>query len=216
MLWSSMRRSTLMILIGVVLLGVAVALAASMLHDGLSARATPTRLEAFVARNARHLAIPANARLTENPVLDSPEGQREARVHFADHCAICHGNDGSGDTPIGNGLYPKPPDLRKQETQDLSDGEMFWIIENGVRFTGMPAFSGNGEHASGNHDNGQDSWKLVHFIRHLPHLTVPERLEMQRYNPKGPEDRAEEQEENEFLNDATRKAKPESQIRTRK
>ena len=205
-----------MILTGIVLLGVAVAIAASVLHGGLSAKATPTRLEAFVARNARHLAIPGNARLMQNPVLDSPEGQREARLHFADHCAICHGNDGSGDTPIGTGLYPKPPDLRKPETQELSDGELFWIIENGIRFTGMPAFSETGDPTNGtNHGNGQDSWKLVHFIRHLPHLTAAEHLEMERYNPKGPEDRAEEQEENEFLNEATPKAKPESQAHRR-
>lgn len=211
-----MKRSTLLIFVGLLLLAIAVVIAASMLHGGLSAKATPTRLEAFLARNARHLAIPANARAAQNPVLDSPEGQREARLHFADHCAICHGNDGSGDTAIGNGLYPKPPDLRKPETQNLTDGELFWIIEDGVRFTGMPAFSSNGDHASGNHDNGQDSWKLVHFIRRLPHLTVAERLEMERYNPKGPEDRAEEQEENEFLNEATPKAKPESQIQRHK
>ena len=148
-----------------------------MLHGGLSAKATPTRLEAFLARNTRHLAIPGNARLTQNPVLDSPEGQREARLHFADHCAICHGNNGSGDTPIGNGLYPKPPDLRKPQTQELSDGELFWIIENGVRFTGMPAFSSNGNHISANHGNGQDSWKLVHFIRHLPSIEPGEWLQ---------------------------------------
>jgi len=211
-----MRRGTVMMLIGVLLLGAAVAIAASMLHGGLSAKATPTRLEAFLARNTRHLAIPGNARLTQNPVLDSPEGQREARLHFADHCAICHGNNGSGDTPIGNGLYPKPPDLRKPQTQELSDGELFWIIENGVRFTGMPAFSSNGNHTSANHGNGQDSWKLVHFIRHLPYLTSTERLEMERYNPKGPEERAEEEEENEFLNEATPKAKSESQVHKRK
>src|SRR5207244_6429534 len=182
-----MKRSTLVILIGLVLggLSLAIAIAVSVLHDGLSAKATPTRLEALVARNTRHLAIPGNARLMENPVLDSPEIQREARLHFADHCAICHGNDGSGDTPIGEGLYPKPPDLRLPSTQDLSDGELFWIIENGVRFTGMPAFAGNGDHANtGNHDSAQDSWKLVHFIRHLPHLTAAERAEMERYNPK--------------------------------
>ena len=213
-----MRRGTLLILLGIALVVIAIASAASLLHGGLSAKATPTRLEAFVARNARHLAIPRNARQTQNPVLDAPEVQREARLHFADHCAICHGNDGSGDTPIGNGLYPKPPDLRKPATQELSDGELFWIIENGVRFTGMPAFSSNGDHdhAMGNHGGGQDSWKLVHFIRHLPHLTVAERLEMERYNPKGPEDRAEEQEENEFLNEATPRAKPESQTHRRK
>ena len=202
-----MKRGTLLIIIGVALLAVAFGIVISVLHDGLSARATPTRLEAVLARNARHLAIPSNARLAQNPVLDSPEDLREARLHFADHCAICHANDGSGHSDIGDGLYPKPPDLRLAQTQNLSDGELFWIIENGVRFTGMPAFSTNG----GNHGGGQDSWKLVHFIRHLPHLTAAERLEMERYNPKGPEDRAEEQEENDFLNGATPKAKPESQ-----
>ena len=202
-----MKRGTLLIIIGVALLAVAFGIAISVLHDGLSARATPTRLEALLARNARHLAIPSNARLAQNPVLESPEDLREARLHFADHCAICHANDGSGHSEIGDGLYPKPPDLRLPQTQNLTDGELFWIIENGVRFTGMPAFSSNG----GNHGGGQDSWKLVHFIRHLPHLTAAERLEMERYNPKGPEDRAEEQEENDFLSGATPKAKPESQ-----
>jgi mono/diheme cytochrome c family protein len=212
-----MRHGTLAIIVGLLLLALAFAIAASMLHGGLSARATPTWLEALVARNVRHLAIPSSARLRQNPVLDSPEVQREARLHFADHCAICHGNDGSGDTPIGNGLYPKPPDLRKPQTQELSDGELFSIIENGVRFTGMPAFSENGDHMNSSSDgNGEDSWKLVHFIRHLPHLTAAERLEMERFNPKGPEDRAEEQEENEFLNEATPKAKRESQTKQRK
>jgi mono/diheme cytochrome c family protein len=207
-----MKRGTLLIIVGLVLLGVAVAIAASVLHDGLSARARPTRLEVVLARNARHLAIPSQARLAQNPVLDSPEVQRDARLHFADHCAICHGNDGSGDTAIGSGLYPKPPDLRLASTQGLSDGELFWIIENGVRFTGMPAFGGSEDHgAAGNHGNAQDSWKLVHFIRHLPHLTAAERAEMEHYNPKGPEERAEEQEENEFLGGATPKKDPESQ-----
>jgi hypothetical protein len=88
-------------------------------------------------------------------------------------------------------LYPKPPDLRQQQTQKLSDGELFWIIENGVRFTGMPAFSSHGLE--------DESWKLVYFIRHLPQQTAAERMEMERNNPKGPDDRAEEQDENDFL-----------------
>ncbi len=201
-----MKRRTLVIIITVALLGLVVAAAASLLHDGLSSRATPTRFEIMIARNARHLAIPSNARLTQNPVLASAEDLRDARLHFADHCAICHGNDGGGQTMIGNGLYPKPPDLRLAETQSLTDGELFWIIENGVRFTGMPAFSTGGEHGG-----AQDSWKLVHFIRHLPHLTAAERIEMERYNPKGPDDREEEQRENDFLNGATPQRKPESQ-----
>ena len=200
------RRTRVIIIVAVALLGLVAAVAASLLHDGLSSRATPTRLEIMIARNARHLAIPSNARLTQNPLLASPEDLRDARLHFADHCAICHGNDGGGQTMIGNGLYPKPPDLRLQTTQNLSDGELFWIIENGVRFTGMPASSNGGEHGG-----REDSWKLVHFIRHLPRLSAEERVEMERYNPKGPDNREEEQQENDFLNRATPPRKPESQ-----
>lgn len=176
-------------------LGVAAWAAAEILHDGLSARATPSELETFLARRGRKLAIPNSAKNLANPVADSAEVQKEARLHFADHCATCHGNDGSGDVPMGRGFYPKPPDLRGARTQKLSDGEIFWIIENGVRFTGMPAFGGSGEHGT-----SEDSWKLVRFIRHLPQLTMEERMEMERYNPKGPDDRAEERQEEEFLN----------------
>ncbi len=206
-----MKRRTLVIIVAVALLGLVAAVAASFLHDGLSSRATPGKLETTVARNVHRLAIPANARLAQNPVLASAEELRDARLHFADHCAICHANDGSGKSVIGSGLYPKPPDLRLPETQNLTDGELFWIIENGVRFTGMPAFSTGGEHGG-----TLDSWKLVHFIRHLPHLTAAERVEMEHYNPKGPDDRAEEQEENDFLNGATPQRKQESQVHKQK
>jgi mono/diheme cytochrome c family protein len=200
-----MNRRIVLIAAAVALFGVVVAVGASFLHEGLSARAKPSALEAMVARRARHMAVPSKARQTQNPVLASAEDMRDARLHFADHCAICHANDGGGETLIGKGLYPKPPDLRLAETQNLSDGELFWIIENGVRFTGMPAFSSGGEHGG-----ALGSWKLVHFIRHLPHLTAEERIEMETYNPKGPDDREEEQKENEFLNGAAPQRKMES------
>src|SRR4029077_6799256 len=105
-------------------------------------------------------------------------------------------------------LYPKPPDLRADQTQKLSDGDIFWIIENGVRLPGMPAFGG----AVSDHDHDiKDTLKLVRFIRRLPALPPAEKLEMEKYNPKGPEDREEEQEENNFLNGGATKpsAKPE-------
>src|SRR5260370_23097346 len=191
-----MKRGQIFLLIVVVVVILLAAAAVSILHDGLSARARPTPLETAIARTARKMAAPSGAHKKKNPVADSPDVQREARLHFADHCAICHGNDGSGDTIIGNGLYPKPPDLRDDQTQKLSDGDIFWIIENGVRLTGMPAFGGVGSE----HDHDvEDTWKLVHFIRHLPALTAEEKLEMEKYNPKGPDDRQEEQEENNFL-----------------
>ena len=223
-----MGRGTILLLVLIVVLGLLAAAAVSILHDGLSSRAQPSALEAGIARAARRMAMPSNAHTAKNPIADSPEIQREARLHFADHCAICHGNDGSADTMMGHGLYPKPPDLRATETQKLSDGDIFWIIQNGVRMTGMPAFGGIGsehshsEHSdSDSHSNGysdshsdtdtDSTWKLVRFIRHLPSLTEQERLEMEKYNPKGPEDREEEQKEQEFLNGAPAKptSKPE-------
>ena len=172
-----MKRWSLILLLLVLAAGLAIGAGVSMPHNGLSARATPTAIEAMLGRTARHLAIPANARNEHNAVTPSDQNLQEAMAHFADHCAPCHGNDGSGDTLYGKGLYPKPPDLRLAETQELSDGELFWIIENGIRFTGMPAFGGS--HGS------QDDWKLVLFIRHLPQLTMDERVEMERDNPKG-------------------------------
>ncbi len=197
-----MKRGTTLLLILVTVAGLIAAVAASILHNGLSARATPTRLEESIARNLWHLSIPANAKSTPNPVAATPEALADARLHFADHCAVCHGNDGSGDALFGRGLYPKPPDLRQAATQDRSDGELFWIIENGVRFTGMPSFAGHGM--------GNDSWKLVLFIRHLPQLTAEERLEMSKNNPRSPADRAEDQQEDEFLNGTTPDKKSET------
>lgn len=190
-----MKRGTLILLVVVVVAGLVGVLVVSIFHNGLSARATPTLLETMMARDARRLAIPSTARDLQNPVPASAENLRDALLHFADHCASCHGNDGRGDTMLGRGLYPKPPDLRLPESQKLSDGELFWVIENGVRFTGMPAFSNPGSE--------DDSWKLVQFIRHLPRLTVEERIEMERNNPKSPADRLEEQQENDFLNGTT-------------
>src|SRR5579863_2856759 len=195
-----MKRSSVAVLVIVLAIGLLVAAAASMLHDGLSARTQPSALEAVIAAVMRRMAMPGAMRDAKNPVGNSPEVLREGMLHFADHCAICHGNDGGGDTMMTHGMYPEPPDLRASATQEKTDGEIFWIIENGVRLTGMPGFGG------GEHGSPEDSWKLVHFIRHLPALTAEEKIEMEKYNPKGPDDRQEEQEEQDFLNGAPEKA----------
>jgi mono/diheme cytochrome c family protein len=174
--------------------GAAVALlVAGILRGGLSARREPSAVEAFVARRLRHLAIPSGQRGRANPLPATPQAVAEGRAHFADHCAICHANDGSGDTEVGRGLYPKAPDMRRADTQSLSDGELFYIIRNGVRFTGMPAW-GSDDPAS-----DEASWQLVHFIRHLPDLTAEEIREMQELNPKSAAEAAEERAERDFL-----------------
>jgi len=140
------------------------------------------------------MALPAGARVRENPVADSPEALAEARAHWADHCAGCHSNNGSGDAGMGKYMYPPAPDMRQAATQNLTDGELFYIIQNGIRMTGMPAW-GNGASR-----DERDSWKLVRFIRHLPKLTAGEEREMEAQNPKSPEELKEEQAEREFLN----------------
>ena len=141
--------------------------------QGVSAREETPAFEAWAARSARHLLIPLAARRRPNPSPATPERLEHAKDHFLDHCAPCHGSDGRGDTPLGHGLQPRVPDLRLAATQELSDGELFWIIENGVRLTGMPAFakdSSDDEHA----------WQLVHWIRRLPELSAAEVEQMER------------------------------------
>jgi mono/diheme cytochrome c family protein len=160
---------------------------------GISARVEPGRLETAVARTMRRLAIPRGDRNRENPVVATPEVIAAGRAHYADHCAACHANDGSGETQIGLGLYPKPPDMRLSPTQSLTDGELFYIIENGVRLTGMPAWS------TGTEEGEQASWHLVHFIRHLPDVSEPELEEMETLNPRSPAEIRQEIDAERFL-----------------
>ena len=175
---------TLLMLIGV--LGYARA-------TGLRARAVPGALETRVARTVRSFAVSASDRARVNPVPRTDEAMREGLEHFADHCAVCHANDGSGDTTFGRSLFPPAPDLRADPTQGLTDGELFYIIENGIRFTGMPAFG------TGAAEGEAESWKLVHFMRHLPRLTDEERAHMETLNPRSPIEIRQEIEEERFL-----------------
>lgn len=172
--------------VGVVVVLMALAVTIRTAAAGFSARAEPTGVEKFLARTAGVVAIPHEAKSRANPTASTAEVVSEARAHWADHCATCHANNGSGDTEIGRRMFPRPPDMRRPETQTLSDGELFYIIQNGVRLSGMPAWGGS-DHSE------EDSWKLVRFIRHLPHLTAEEEQQMQRLNPKSPEDLQNEQ-----------------------
>lgn len=144
---------------------------------GVSARSEPPAFEVRLARAARHRLIPRAARAAVNPVAASPEALDSGMRHWADHCASCHGNDGTGDTALGRGLYPRTPDMTLAATRELSDGELFWIIENGVKLTGMPAWG------SPSPEDDAESWDLVHFIRHLGEISEEELRTMVRLNP---------------------------------
>jgi mono/diheme cytochrome c family protein len=161
--------------------------------EGFSANQPPGAVETWFARQVRSAAVPRDARDRTNPIADSPEVEAEARAHWADHCAGCHSNDGSGESLMGKRTYPPAPDMRLAATQQMTAGELFHIIPTGIRFTAMPAWGGGPGH------DEEDSWKLVRFIRHLPNLTWEEKKEMERLNPKSPDEIQEEQEEEKFL-----------------
>jgi predicted CXXCH cytochrome family protein len=142
-----------------------------LIRRGFRATTEPSRFEAAIARTARNLAIPAHAHNEKNPLQATSENLQEGREDFLARCASCHAHDGSGITPMGRNLYPRVPDLRLSQTQSLTDGSLHYIIENGVRLTGMPAW-GNPHQVS-----ADDGWKLVLFIRSLRPLTNEEKTE---------------------------------------
>lgn len=168
-------------------------LLAWLANRGLSARDEPSAVEELAARSFRRLATPRALRDAPNPVAPSPKVVSSGRAHFADHCASCHANDGSGSTEVGRGLYPKAPDMRLPATQSLTDGELFSIIRNGIRLTGMPAWG------TGTPEDDFKTWGLVHFIRHLPRISAEELAEMRQLNPRSPAEIEKEREIERFL-----------------
>ena len=140
---------------------------------GFSARDEPTWMERTMARNARKIATPADAKDLKNPrEQQTAEMIAEADEHFVEHCGSCHGIDGRGDTVIGRNLYPKVPDMSAPDTQQLADGELYYIISNGIRLTGMPAW--------GSEDKPEAIWDLVSLIRRLPKLSPDELQRLQK------------------------------------
>jgi mono/diheme cytochrome c family protein len=159
----------------------------------LSARPAPGGLETRLARFVRRVALPDDVSRRLNPVPLSAAALEDGMAHFADHCGSCHGNDGSGATEMGQNLFPKAPDMRGAPTQDLSDGELFWIIENGIRFTGMPGWG------DGTPESTASTWNLVHFVRHLPRLSEDELARMEAMMPRSVDEVREELEAERFL-----------------
>ena len=123
--------------------------------EGLSARRKPGDFEYAIANFAMGLSIPAEAKRLTNPLTPDSEVLAKARKHFEEHCAVCHAKDGTGKTPLAAGLSPEVPDLHAEHIQKLTDGELFYIIKNGVRFTGMPGWDLEENH----------NWGLVALIR---------------------------------------------------
>lgn len=102
-----------------------------------------------------------------NPHANDPAAIADALPHYKEMCVVCHGAPGLDRSEIAEGLHPEAPDLASDATQKMTDGQLFWVIANGIGSTGMPAF----EQA----DDAETRWKIVSFVRHLPVLTDAER-----------------------------------------
>jgi predicted CXXCH cytochrome family protein len=162
---SNRRAVALLAVLAILALG---AYGVGLIWRGFSTANEASYIERVAARTARNLSIPAKARKEANPFQPTSDVLTEARESFIARCAVCHGPDGSGMTELGRNLYPKVPDLRSPDTQNLPDGEIRYIIRNGVRLTGMPGW------ARPHDEQSDDSWKLALFIRDLRQPTPDE------------------------------------------
>jgi mono/diheme cytochrome c family protein len=144
---------------------------------GISARRQGNQYEREVTRATWRFLVPGPMKIKENPVADSAETIRDATQIWVDRCVVCHGNDGGG-TAMGRSFHPPTPDLRKVPTQSLTDGELFYAIEQGIPWTGMPAWG------DGSPETERDSWALVRFVRNIPKLTPADLRAIEKFVPR--------------------------------
>jgi mono/diheme cytochrome c family protein len=136
----------------------------------VAATSPPGKLEESLARFALNRAVERRAPKTGNPLKASPELLGEGLSHYRENCVGCHGASGVDAAEYGQGLNPAAPDLTLPRVQKRSDGQLYWIVANGIRMTGMPAFSPTHKE--------EEIWKIVAFVRHLPELTPDEERQL--------------------------------------
>ncbi len=165
-----MRTQRSLIIASLILLFIGAVCAGFLKWRGFRSTSAPSAFETVVARSIRNFAIPTAERRKTNPDAGDSLAVQQGREVFLAHCATCHGMDARGQTPIGANVYPRVPDLHSDATQNLSDGEIHYIIENGVQLSGMPALS------SPHHESATESWTLVSYIRSFRPFTSTEKI----------------------------------------
>jgi predicted CXXCH cytochrome family protein len=145
-----------------------VAVAITVKARGFRASSHPSSFEGTVARMVRNFSIPGGESHKKNPYAGDALALQQGREIYLTRCASCHGTDGHGTTPIGANVYPRVPDLHDHATQKLSDGDLHYIIQNGVQLSGMPAMPGIGS------ESDRDSWSLVSYLRNMREATPGE------------------------------------------
>src|ERR1051325_1123885 len=126
-----------------------------------TANQKPSKVETTLANMAKDVVIPIQAEDLKSPCesADAAAIQQGQQI-YGQACALCHGATGRADSQMGQSMYPPAMDLTSPHAASWTDAELFWIIENGIRFTGMPAWKSQ--------ITAPDTWKLILFIRTLP------------------------------------------------
>jgi mono/diheme cytochrome c family protein len=120
----------------------------------------PGAVESEMAKEVKH-KITVGGKDDPNPLPATEQNIAEGREHFGHHCGICHGLDGQATgVPFAEKMSPPVPSLSSKDVQDYTDGQLRWIIANGINPSGMPAWK---ETLS-----DDEMWKMVEFLRHLP------------------------------------------------
>src|SRR5882724_1895874 len=120
----------------------------------------PGAAESKMANEVKH-HITVGGKDVPNPIPATEANIADGKEHFGHHCGICHGLDGQATgVPFADKMSPPVPSLSSKDVQDYQDGQLKWIIENGISPSGMPAWKGT-------LDDGE-MWKVVTFLRRLP------------------------------------------------
>ena len=164
------------VVFGILLLAAAGAAFLGMGLFNTAAIVPPGALERKVAGFALDRSVHRRAPQAANPLKPDPEVLREGLAHYKAMCVTCHGAPGVDASEAGEGLNPPAPDLTTGKVQKRTDGELFWLVQSGIRMTGMPAF--------GPTHKDEEIWKIVAFVRRLPALSPDEARELKTAGEK--------------------------------
>jgi mono/diheme cytochrome c family protein len=151
------------------------------LLQGCTADKNPSQGETSLANAAKDVTIPLEAGKMQNPLPQTDEVVSQGQEVFLGSCAQCHGADARGDTSLGRNMNPPAMDLTSAHVQHWSDAELFWIIQNGVRLTGMPSWKSS--------ISDTDTWKLARFIHKLPSASASTALPSQAQSAVSSQDK---------------------------
>ena len=138
----------------------------AFLLSACTAHEKPSTVETALANVAKDIVIPIETENLKNPLPSNQQVLSQGQQIYLQSCAICHGTDGHGASALGQGMYPPAMDLTSPHVQHWNDSQMFWIIQNGVRMTGMASWKAT--------ISAVDTWKLVIFVHDLPELDSTE------------------------------------------